>query len=311
MRTFITAAVPLISVLGLLAAGACEPGKKASPPAAGTAEEFVSTGWEACDQENAASPASRDADTTRLDELLHGVWTGSRTVRDGRSLYPNLIPGKEPNSNYVLIFDMKTRQGLAFEELSPQIAVNAFSQALQASPGAPSITYLYCGSKDFSAFRDRFTKVSDDPADGLRVLARVTGQPVGEGSVADAWARLRGSGYLTRDRQTSVLTAAVYSISTAAVRQASGRTDARWDMVGEYLGSPSRSAGGEPASGAESGVFQQVAVGDDSYLVARPMYLDCPILRDAATGAGGEPRGGEASVETPLRYTKVVIGPFK
>jgi hypothetical protein len=314
MRAFIAATVSLLPGFGLLAAGACQPETQVPSPVAASAAEYVSTGWEACDQKSTGNPDPRDADPARTAELLHGVWTGSRAVRDGKSLYPNLVQGNEPNANYVLIFDMSTRQGIAFEERGPDIAVNAFARLLPASTGAPDITYFYCGGPQFSAFRDRFTKVSGNPQDGLRALARVTGQPVGEGSVADAWARLRDSGFLTSDRGTAVITASMYQISTGAVRDASGRTDVRWDMQGEYRGSPAKFTAGQPAGGLEGGVFQRVGAGEASFLVASPMDVPCfglAVMDPKDPAAHVQPSSGQTNTQTELRYTKVVIGPFR
>jgi hypothetical protein len=301
-------APPSLAVLPLgtlLLLAACEPDKKVLPRVAATDAAFVTTGFEACDEEAVSNPNPRSVSGAGLATLLHGTWVAHRTVRDGKSMYPQLVPGNEPNAHHILVLDTKAGVGLQYEERGTSVASNAFAQILPAPDGAPGMTYLYCGGKEFSAFRDRYVKVSNDPADGLRALAQVTGQPVGGGSIGAAWQTLRDAGFLTGSRNGNLITAALYSVTTGQVqRPGTQLTDARWDMVGEYRGSPAKFAQGQPSTGMEGGVFQGVTTAQGSYFVGGDVMVSCYGLAATAEPAA------ETYQQSPIIYDRIVIGPF-
>jgi hypothetical protein len=314
-------ALALLPLGTLLTLAACEPDRKVLPSVAASDAAFLSTSFAACDEEVGSNPSPRSVDGASLATVLHGTWVAQRTVRNGRSQYPALVPGREPNAHHILVLDTRAGVGLQYEERGPAVAANAFAQMLPAPAGAMGITYLHCGGAQFGAFRDQYVKVSDDPAAGLRALARHTGLSIGEGGVAAAWQTLRDAGVFTRTPGGSLVTAALYpSVSTAQVQRA-GTTlnDARWDMVGEYRGSPAKFAHGQPATGTEGGVFQGVSTAQGDYLVGGDIAVSCygvsPDLTPSRAPSSGPGPAGTASVrqtfqQSPLTYDKIVIGPI-
>jgi hypothetical protein len=273
-------------------------------------EAFASTEFGVCDGEGdaAAPPSTRRVDAAELDSLLQGVWVGDRVARDGQSLMPELVQGREPPGHYVMIIDMHAGRGIAYEERGPDVRENAFQTLLPtAEPRAPRIVQLYCGGNRFHAFRDEFTRVSTDPRDGLRVLGRVTGIRPGGESVADSWAALTRADFFVRPRGQSVITGAFYAITTAPVREmGSGAVAVRWRMVGEYRGTPAKFTRGQPVSGVESGVFTGVATQAGTYWVAGAAVNTALAVTSPGTVDVGH---AEASAPADETYTRMVIGP--
>jgi hypothetical protein len=319
MRSSASAVIPLGALL-LLAA--CEPDRKVLPRVAATEAAFLNTRFDACDEQMGSNPSPRSVDGAGLSTVLHGTWVVQRAVRDGRSQYPELVPGREPDAHHILVLDMKAGVGLQYEERGPGVAANAFAQMLPAPAGAIGITYLHCGGKQFGAFRDQYVKVSDDPAAGLRALARHTGYAIGEGSIAAAWQTLRDAGVFTRTPGGSLVTAAFYpSVSTGQAQQAgTGLNSARWDMVGEYRGSPAKFAHGQPATGTEGGVFEGVSTAQGDYFVGGEIAVACygvspdltPSLAPSSSKAAstGTAAARQTFQQSPLIYDKIVIGPL-
>jgi hypothetical protein len=312
-------ALPALAVLPLgtlLLLAACEPDRKVLPRVAASDAAFVNTAFDVCGDEVGGNPSPRSVDSATMASLLHGTWVAQRTSRDGRSLLPQLVQGREPSAHHILILDTKSGVGLQFEERGPAVGTNVFAQMLPAPAGAPTMTYLHCGGRYYRAFRDRYTRVSDDPAVGLRALARHTGYAIGEGSVGAAWQTLRDAGYFTRTTPDgSLITAAFYSVSTGQVQRAgTSLKDARWDMVAEYRGSPAKFGQGQPATGIESGVFQGVSTAQGDYLVGNDASVACSgaadstVLRD--TAAEGVSTIRKTYQQTPITYDRIVIGPF-
>lgn len=288
--------------------------------AGGSPAAFISTRFEDCETAGTlANPAPRDADPERFARTLHGVWVGSRTVRDGKSLNPQLVQGEEPNANYVAIYDMNSREGFAFEERGPLIRQNAFAQLLpQPQAGASKLIYYYCGTRPFAPFRDEFVKVSSNPADGLRALAQVTGMPLDVTSVFNAWGQLRDANYFARDRGTTHVNSAFYTISVLPLQSQGGAArKLRWDMVSQLRGSPAKFPQGQPVPGLEGGAFEAVLAGptaggasatlegatSDEYAVATmasvACYCDITQVDEKATPM------------TNMVYTKIVLGPLQ
>jgi hypothetical protein len=160
-------ALALLPLGTLLTLAACEPDRKVLPSVAASDAAFLSTSFAACDEEVGSNPSPRSVDGASLATVLHGTWVAQRTVRNGRSQYPALVPGREPNAHHILVLDTRAGVGLQYEERGPAVAANAFAQMLPAPAGAMGITYLHCGGAQFGAFRDQYVKVSDDPAAGL------------------------------------------------------------------------------------------------------------------------------------------------
>jgi hypothetical protein len=221
---------------------------------------------------------------------------------------PHLVRGREPAGHYVMILDMRVGQGIAYEERGPDLRENAFERLLPApTPNSPRIVQLYCGGSRFSAFRDEFTKVSDDPRDGRGALEQVTAIRFGDGSLRDAWEALTRDDFFVRPHGRSIVTGAFYVITTAQVEGAdSGDVAVRWRMLGEYRGSPAKFTGGQPVSGVESAVFSGVATPAGTYWVAEAavntaLAIGTPGAVDAARA--------EASTTADQTYTRMVIGP--
>lgn len=291
--------------------------------AATTPAAYISTRFEDCAQPaSLANPAPRNGDTTRFANTLHGVWVGSRTVRDGKSLNPHLVQGAEPNANYVIIYDMNAREGFAFEERGPTIRQNAFTALLpQPAARAPRLVYFYCGTQPFAPFRDEFVKVSSNPSDGLRALAQVTGMQLDQNSVFGAWRALRDAGYFTRDRGSTHINSAFYTISLVPVeRRGSATREVRWDMVGQYRGSPAKFTRGQPVPGMEGGFFEAVAAApstggasgnvlnqenNEEYMVSdgeeNGIICFCDLTQVDERG----------TPLTNMKYTKIVLGPLQ
>jgi hypothetical protein len=274
-------------------------------------EAFASTEFEACAQPAGENPAPEHANPAQLAALLHGVWVGERTVQDGSSQVPEIVPGQEPPGHYVMVFDMASGQGMVFEERGTNVQQNAFAQLLPAAPpGAPTVTNFYCGGVRYSAFRDRFVKVSNNPAAGLQALQQVTGVPVAGGSIHNAFQALHQAGYFGLPRQQSYVTMAYYDVSVTQTRPAGSAVDqVRWDMVAQYRGSAS-TGNGPVINGTEGGLFQAVRMtGGALALVGGQVEVACngPIVQ---TPAGPIVYDETASPDTDLRYTKIVIGPL-
>jgi hypothetical protein len=316
MRAHSASAVLSLGALLLLAA--CEPDRKVLPRVAASPAAFVNSGFDVCDEEVGSNPSPRSVDGATMATLLHGTWVAQRTARDGRSMLPRLVQGREPDAHHILVLDTRAGAGLQFEERGPAVGSNVFAQMLAAPAGAPTMTYLHCGGRYYKAFRDRYTRVSNDPADGLRALARHTGYPIGEGSIGAAWQTLRDAGYLTGTPNGSLITAAFYSVSTGQTQRAGTTlTDARWDMVGEYRGSPAKFAHGQPATGMEGGVFQGVSTGQGSYVVGGDVSVACTgnVLQPGDTAVDTMSSGTTAAnrrtyQQTAISYDRIVIGPF-
>lgn len=278
---------------------------------AGSPEAFVATDFRVCDGERAGGPlpAARGVDEADFASLVHGVWVGSRVARDGRSLMPQLVQGREPPGHYVMIIDMHAGRGIAYEERGPEVRENGFERLLPAAtPDAPRILQLYCGGNRFHAFRDEFVRVSADPAEGLRALAGVTGIGARGGSVQEVWNALTAADFFVRPRGQSVVTGAFYAITTGTVAGADPAIRAvRWRMVGEYRGTPAKFTGGQPVSGVESGLFTGVDTRAGTWLVAgaavnTALAVTTPGAVDAARA--------EASAGADQTYTRMVIGPL-
>lgn len=273
-------------------------------------EAFISTEFEACGEPAGANPSPRHASAAHLSDLLHGVWVGERTVEDGSSQIPEIVPGEEPPGHYVMVFDMKSGQGMVFEERGTNVESNAFAELLPpAEEGAPAVTNFYCGGPRYSAFRDRFVKVSNHPAAGLKALEEVTGAPVGGGSIHDAFAILHEAGYFGQPREESYATMAYYDVTVTPLRTEGSEVDGvRWDMVAQYRGSAS-TGDGEVLTGTEGGWFEAVELTDGSVALIGgqvEVACNCIIVQTPHTLAWDETE----SPDTDLRYTKIVIGPF-
>jgi hypothetical protein len=295
-------------------------GRASRAAAAATPAAFISTRFEDCATAGTlANPSPRDADPGRFATTLHGVWVGGRTVRDGKSLNPHLAQGEEPNANYVVIYDMNAREGFAFEARGPQIRKNAFADLLpQPQAGGPKLVYYYCGTRPFAPFRDEFVKVSDNPADGLRAMAQVTGMALDAGSVFKAWGQLRDAGYFTRDHGSTFVNSAFYTISVRAMQPQGGTArKLRWDMVSQLRGSPAKFTRGQPVPGLEGGAFESVVAGPElggasasvsgssspEYMVSTMAMVtcDCDLTPIDETRAP----------MTNMTYTKIVLGPLQ
>lgn len=307
-------ALPL--TFGLLrAAGARDDAERAKPRVV-SPEQFVSTDFQECDSAGpvAGNPAPASVDDSAFAEVLHGVWVGHRTVRNGRALEPELGYDREPPAHYVLIFDSRKGEAFAFEERGPAIPANAFARLVpRTTRGGPSIVYLYCGGGGVPEFRDEFVKVSGDPSAGLRALARVTGVSVPQRSISGAWHALREVDFYTRRRGGAHITAAYYTFTARNVPAGRGATPAfRWDMVGQYRGSPERFEEGQPVSGVEGGLFQGVTLaGGGLFAVAGDVDAHCGGP-NALLGVAPEddPRVSTAAALSDMVYHKVVVGPL-
>lgn len=310
----------VLGALGLLLSGACGGEAVSGGLRAVSPEKYVSTGFDDCGTRAAANPRPVAVSDSAASTLLHGVWVGYRTVKDGMSLEPNLTPGLEPKSHYVLILDTRAGEGIAYDERGSAVTENAFGVLLPRGPaGGPRIVYFYCGGELFKPFRDDFIKVSDDPADGLRAMARVTGVAIGDSSISAAWAALREANFFTRPREGAFLNTAYYTVTVRG-----GQNGVRWDMVGEYRGSPAKYPQGQPRSGLEGGVFSGVSTASGDYLMGSELHIPCygdpaptPVHTQGAGGFSVSPAPGRgtnatASADTMglVRYSKIVIGPF-
>jgi hypothetical protein len=276
-------------------------------------EAFASTEFPACAQPAGENPAPVHANAAQLSSLLHGVWVGERVVQDGSSQVPEIVPGQEPPGHYVMVFDMASGQGMVFEERGTNIQQNAFAQLLPApQPGAPAVTNFYCGGVRYSAFRDRFVKVSNNPAAGLQALQQVTGVPVAGGSIHNAFETLHQAGYFSLPRQQSYVTMADFDVSVSVVRPAGSTVDqVRWDMVARYRGSGSAGDGAEPTHGTEGGLFQAVRMTNGStVLVGSQVEVACNGTVPSSEQVNLSVYDETQSPDTDLRYTKIVVGPL-
>jgi hypothetical protein len=332
MRTRITTVLGgTVAVVAVLAAvQACDRDPKgpnvgaqgSRGAAGGTPAAFISTRFEDCATAGTlANPAPRDANPQRFSTTLHGVWVGGRTVRDGKSLNPQLVQGEEPDAHYVVIYDMNAREGFAFELRGPQIRKNAFTELLPPAPAsAPKLIYYYCGTRPFAPFRDEFVKVSNNPADGLRALGQVTGTTLDASSVFKAWGQLRDAGYFTRDHGTAHVNSAFYTISVLPLQsQGGGARKLRWDMVSQLRGSPAKFPNGQPVPGLEGGAFETVAAGPSTGGVSatvnpgeveEPEYM-VSSLAMVTCNCDLTPVDASQAPMTNMTYTKIVLGPLQ
>ncbi len=264
-----------------------------------TAKYLLDTDFSICDEPRHVAKAADAADAGAFNETLHGVWVGQRTQRKGQA---------DP-AHYLLVFDLEAREGLAFEERGPGIAANAFSRrfakALGDSEEEPlSLTYFYCGGEEFGAFKDVFTKVSDEPRDGLAALARHTRVEMGAKSIFDAHANLRRRDFFTAELDGALRNTALYTIATVPVTLKGDEAQAvRWDMVGQYRGSPAKFVHGQPIAGREGGFFRGLTAPGGKYFVAHDVAVLCfcdPTKVDWETG----------SPLTNFAYDKVILGPL-
>lgn len=273
---------------------------------------FMSTDFEACDAPGSlANPSPEPVDAEGFSRLLHGVWVGQRTLRKGQA---------QPAS-YMLIFDTEAREGMAFEERGKGVKENAFLDLLpSARPDSPTLTYFYCGGDRFGPFRDRFVKVSDQPGDGLAALRDKTGVSVSDASVFDAWVELREADYFTRPLESALRNTSFYTLAIVPVQREGMETPGvRWDMVGQYRGSPAKFVHGQPVPGIEGGYFEGTsaeanaatenlatkaqATADGTYLVGEQVVVTCFCDPTQVDPESGMPM-------TNFGYDKVVLGPL-
>lgn len=264
MRTHRRTLVSLIVLGGVAALGACDGGRGTTQPVA-SADAFVSTSFDACVNAGDANPSPVSVSGAAFARTMHGVWVGRRTVRNGRSLLPQLRKGREPLSHYLMIYDMKTAKAIAFEESGPEIRENAFNRLLPAArPGAPGMSYLHCAAQ----FRDDFVKVSDDPGQGLAALAQVTGTPLAGKSVAAAWNALQAAGVFTRERENVLTVGAFYDLSTQAVQGGTPQVQGlRLVMAGRYSGTAAEFSHDQAEEAVEGGVLEGVSTQSGEYYV--------------------------------------------
>lgn len=310
---------PALALCCAAAMGACERGAHVQPTVsravlttpASSPEAFINTDFSTCGQPLGENPNPAPANAAQLAAALHGVHVGTRTVQNGASLFPELVPGNEPLGHYVMIFDMNTGQGMVYEERAASFTENAFARLFPPpAEGAPGIANFYCGGVRYSAFRDDFVKVSNDPAAGLRALRQVSGVQFGDQSIRDAWTAFHQSGFFSVPRQQHYVTVAYYDVTVGTARPAGSTHDqVRWDMVARYRGSAS-TGDGEPITGTEGGFYQPVQMADGRiFLVGGQTEVAC---NGVLTDKGGNYLYDEtASPTTDVLYTKVVVGPFR
>ncbi len=304
----------LVGALGLALVASVFSAPRESAAAGDATSAFLSVDFDqACGGVAPANPAPTAVDPAAVAKLLHGVWVGKRTPRNG----PN------PGANYAVIYDMDEREALVLEERGDAVKANAFAERypqFKVAADTPRLTYFYCGAPGFEkaavdgggtgkfgAFRDDFYKVSDTPRlDALQDVMRVK---VGGTHLGEAWVRLQQANYFKRERP-ALLNAFFATVSLVADRGLSkdGPAGVRLDLVGQHRGSPAKLTDGQPVPGVESGLFRGVsAAGGQRFLVSMvgdegmAVLCFCGIPREKAPGL---------PPHTTFMYTKVVLGPL-
>jgi hypothetical protein len=293
---------------GMLAFAACDgsPGE----PRVVTPQLFVSTRFEDCGKGGDQSPDPVSVPDPRLSEVLHGTWVGRRTVRDTRSLIPALRRGKEQRIHYAMIFDMRSRSGIAYEESNPAIRENGFAALLPVpAPSAPRMTYLNCEQ----GFRDEFVKVSPDPAAGLAALAQVTGTPLSsDASLSEAFSRLNEAGVFTDYYADVHRVGALFDLSrlAAAGKETMGLHEARLEMVAQYSGAQALLAHDGATSAVEGGVVQGVSTPLGDYLVGAT--FSSTKVCEIPTACSIHEQGGGDGIQPPSPAPEqVVMGAYR
>lgn len=284
----------------------------AAPVAA--AGGYVDTSLAACSQKITQIPDGFDIALEDVEELLHGVWVGERIAWEN-----DLV---DQPGDYVMIIDVENRESMTYELRGGGIPENRFVKEFPpALRGAPQLTYLSCNGSGLGPFRDRFTKVSNRPAEGIRTLAALTGANIDGTSIFDALVAFRKNDQYNK-RGESVMNTSFYTLGLTPIEGKGGRIldNIRLDLVGQMiaagLGRDQR-----PKVGHEGGFFHGVQTAQGNFLAsfsvdayAEPelaltvgdnggVYAACTALTPALTGD-----------DDPLHdyaYTKVILGPIR
>lgn len=266
-----------------------------------SAQDFLSVEFEACGRTTPANEKSFNVEPEEIEKLLNGVWLGTR------------VPGQgtvADAATYALIFDMKEKEGLAYEERGSAIKTNGFESflAMPKAGTAPTITYFYCGGKGLPPFKDVFVKVSDDPGNGIEGIVSVSSVKSPRETISSLWEEFKVQGEFTKSRSGSLLNMAKYTISLLPFKKR-GRDfrGVRLDLVGQYRGSPEKYLYGQPIAGLEGGIFQGAEGPDGRYIASVGAEDGMSVLCFC------DPTRLDWDLPLPLtnfQYTKVVIGPI-
>jgi hypothetical protein len=236
----------------------------------------------------------------RIANTLHGVWIGKVSGEHDPQLF---AADGFLNVDYYMIVDVNRGEAFVLQEFTSRRS----GAALQAAPGAPKWTYVWCARDQPTSPREvnEFVKVSDNLQDARAVITNSTGLTfsVGEELVlSNVWQRLVAAKFFDDPNRSLNYEGALFKPVTIGNVPSGSGSLSELKFVGEYRGSGQTFAEftpGEPIHHVEQGHFLGMSTSGD-FLVAS---FGLGIVKEKAHHAA-------VSSKAAMSYDKVVIGPL-
>jgi hypothetical protein len=173
----------------------------------------------------------------RISNTLHGVWIGKVSGEHDPQLF---APDGFLNVDYYIVVDVNRGEAFVYQEFTS----NRSGSHLQAQPGAPKWTYVWCARDNGQPTNsprevNEFVKVSDDIQDAKAVITNSTGLTFSareELVLSNVWQRLVEAKFFDNpNRSLGYEGALLKPITIGNVPSGSGSLS-EWRLVGEYRG---------------------------------------------------------------------------
>jgi hypothetical protein len=241
----------------------------------------------------------------RIANTLHGVWIGKVSGEHDPQLF---AADGFLNVDYYMVVDVIRGEAFTYQEFTSRRS----GAALQAAPGAPKWTYVWCARQNYETTSPRqvheLTKVSNNVQDARTLITNSTGLTFAPGEeivLSNVWQRLVAIKFFD-DPNRSVAYAGVLfdPVTMGTVQSGGGGFLFELRFVGEYRGSGQTAAEfapGQPIHNVEQGHFLGIS-GPGDFLVA-------------SFGLGNPMIGPKSDFDAPpfstqMAFDKVVMGPL-
>lgn len=267
----------------------------------------------------------------RIASTLNGVWIGKVSGEYDPQLF---AADGFLNVDYYMIVDINRGESFVYQEFGS----NRSGAGLQAQPGAPKWTYVWCARENYETKSPRqihdFVKVSDNIQDGKQLLTNSTGLTFAPGEqlvLSNAWQKLVAAKFFDDPKRSLAYAGVLFKpITMGTVQSAGGGSLFELRLVGEYRGSGETAAKfipGEPIHNVEQAHFLGLTGSGTSTASASPSSTTARTavatttessfgdFLVAAFGIGNAMIGpkDDATFElfsTQMAFDKVVIGPL-
>jgi hypothetical protein len=263
----------------------------------------------------------------RLASTLNGVWIGKVSGEYDPQLF---APDGFLNVDYYMIVDVSRGEVFTYQEFTGRRS----GAGLQALPGGPKWTYVWCARENYEAKSPRqihdFVKVSDNVQDGRQLITNSTGLTFSPGEqmvLSNIWQRLVNVNFFDDPKRSLAYAGVLFKpVTMGTIQTASGGSLLELKLVGEYRGSGQTAAKfipGQPIHNVEQAQFLGVSMGSGSGVTTGATSTatsseSSGIIGDFLTAAfglgnamfGPKPDADAPIFSTQMAFDKVVIGPL-